>query len=46
MEEEDGTDRLWLVVRSLKSPTGKYVSILYNNDEVAVFEKLLSQGYL
>jgi len=24
MEEEDGTDRLWLVIRSLKAPEGKY----------------------
>mmetsp|Transcript_36940 Transcript_36940/g.27313 ORF Transcript_36940/g.27313 Transcript_36940/m.27313 type:complete len:87 (-) Transcript_36940:844-1104(-) len=24
LDEEDGTDRLWLVVRSLKSPAGKY----------------------
>jgi hypothetical protein len=24
MEEEDGTDRLWLVIRSLKTPEGKY----------------------
>ncbi len=26
MEEEDSVDRLWLVIRSLKSPEGKYVS--------------------
>jgi hypothetical protein len=24
--EEDSVDRLWLVVRSLKNPQGKYVS--------------------
>jgi hypothetical protein len=25
LEEEDSIDRLWLVIRSLKSPEGKYV---------------------
>ena len=27
--EEDSVDRLWLVVRSLKRPEGKYVLITY-----------------
>lgn len=27
--EEDSVDRLWLVIRSLKSPEGKYVIIKY-----------------
>ena len=28
-EEEDSVERLWLVIRSLKSPEGKYVTISY-----------------
>jgi len=24
MQEEDSVDRLWLVIRSLKAPSGKY----------------------
>lgn len=27
-QEEDSADRLWLVIRSLKSPEGKYVNNL------------------
>jgi hypothetical protein len=29
--EEDSTDRLWLVIRSLKNPEGKYVSLYCSN---------------
>ena len=31
MQEEDSVDRLWLVIRSLKSPEGKYVLAIPNN---------------
>jgi hypothetical protein len=31
MKEEDSVDRLWLVVRSLKSPNGREVSITGQN---------------
>lgn len=31
MQEEDSVDRLWLVIRSLKSPEGKYVLRISNN---------------
>jgi hypothetical protein len=34
--EEDSTDRLWIVIRSLKSPEGKYVSLesIYYEEDI------------
>jgi hypothetical protein len=35
--EEDSTDRLWLVIRSLKNPEGKYVSFDQSNWDPASY---------
>ena len=35
--EEDSVDRLWLVVRSLKNLSGKYVSLHFSLNSLNVF---------